>query len=122
MPPEVIVPIAAEPPAVPFTAQVTAVLELPDTVAVNEKESPARMLAVVGVTLTEVDPGVEGVDGVEGLLFEPVVPLQAPLRNAIPSRTTDFIVGRIAWDTPRNRNLLTPIFDWPGNGNYWTED
>jgi hypothetical protein len=30
-----IVPIADEPPAVPFTAHVTDVLELPETLAVN---------------------------------------------------------------------------------------
>jgi hypothetical protein len=49
------------------------------------------MLAVAGAMLTEVAPGVEGVDGVEGLLLEPVVPLQPP-QNAIPSRTSDIVV------------------------------
>lgn len=35
-------------------------LELPDTVAVNWKVLPTRMLAVVGEMVTEVDAGVPG--------------------------------------------------------------
>jgi hypothetical protein len=78
LPLEEIVPIAVDPPAVPFTAQVTAVLELPETVAVNGNESPARMFALLGLTVTEVEIGVEGVDGVVGVLLELVVALSAP--------------------------------------------
>jgi hypothetical protein len=56
------------------------------------------MLALAGLTLTEVDAGVEGVDG---LLFEVVVALQPP-KNATPSspmkaiRASDFVVERMA--------------------------
>ena len=39
-------------PAVPVMDQVTAVFALPETTAENEKESPARMLAVGGETET----------------------------------------------------------------------
>ncbi len=84
----------------PFTAQVTAVLELPETVAVKGNESPARMFALVGLTVTEVEVGVEGVDGVLGALLGLVVALQ-PLSNPA-ARTPDvtttsaFVVRRIA--------------------------
>lgn len=59
------------------------------------------MLALVGLTLTEVDVGVEGPDGVDGLLFDVVVALQPP-RNATPSSpmnaisASDFVVERMA--------------------------
>jgi hypothetical protein len=59
------------------------------------------MLALAGLTLTEVDAGVEGVDGVDGLLFEVVVALQPP-KNATPSSpmnaisASDFVVERMA--------------------------
>ena len=56
-----IVPRVADPPTVPLTDQVTLVFELPETVAENCKESPARILAVEGVTVTVVEVGVAGV-------------------------------------------------------------
>jgi hypothetical protein len=68
LPVESIVPKLAEPLAVPLTDQVTAVFELPVTVALNAKEVPARMLAVVGETLTATAAGVDGCDGLG--LFE----------------------------------------------------
>jgi hypothetical protein len=46
------VPSAAEPPAVPLTDQVTAMFVVPDTAAENANESPARMFAVEGDTVT----------------------------------------------------------------------
>jgi hypothetical protein len=48
-----IVPTVLLPPAVPLTLHVTAVLELPLTVAVNCCVCPTRTDMVVGETLTE---------------------------------------------------------------------
>jgi hypothetical protein len=103
LPLEEIVPIALEPPAVRFTAQVTAVLELPETVAMKVNESPARMLALVGLTVTEVEVGVEGADGaggVVGVLLELVVALQPPsnpaARTPAASTRSAFVVRRMA--------------------------
>jgi hypothetical protein len=76
---------------VPFTAQLTAVFAFPVTVAENWKESPARIFAVVGVTVTEVEVGVEGAVGVEGLLLEVVVPLQ-PQSKSSPNMESKFFV------------------------------
>jgi hypothetical protein len=56
------VPRTEEPPLVPLTAQVTLEFEVPETVAVNWKESPAGMLAEEGETDTETAP-VPGVVG-----------------------------------------------------------
>jgi hypothetical protein len=47
-----IVPVAAEPPTVPFTDQVTPAFCVPVTVAVNVYESPARTFALPGETET----------------------------------------------------------------------
>ena len=85
----------------PFTAQVTAVLELPETVAVNRNESPARMFALVGLTVMDVEVGgVEGVDGVVGVLLELVAALQPPsdpaARTPAASTGSAFVVRRMA--------------------------
>src|ERR1700730_7679225 len=48
-------PVVDEPPAVAFTDQVTEVFVVPETAALNGKESPARMLALVGVTATPTE-------------------------------------------------------------------
>ena len=84
----------------PFTAQVTAVLELPETVAMNGNESPARMFALVGLTVTVVEVGVEGVDGVVGVLLEVVVALQPPsdpaARTPLARTRSAFVVRRMA--------------------------
>jgi len=98
LPVESIVPMLAEPPLVPLTDQVTAVFELPVTVAVNANELPARIFAVVGETLTATAPGVDGCEGL-GLLGdeEAAVPEQPPstttkignvrVTNALASRS-----------------------------------
>jgi hypothetical protein len=72
-----IVPTVADPPAVPFTLQVTLVFEFPVTVAVNCADPPARTFAVEGLTVTIVDPGVVGLLGFEGDvgLDPPLVPV-----------------------------------------------
>jgi hypothetical protein len=49
------VPRVEEPPGVELTDQETALLELFETVAVKVSEAPARMLAVVGETETEME-------------------------------------------------------------------
>jgi hypothetical protein len=51
-PAEVMRPTVSSPPAIPFTDQLTAVFELPVTVAVNCCESPPWTLALLGETLT----------------------------------------------------------------------
>ncbi len=86
--------MVAEPPVVPLTVQVTLPSELPLTVAVNWNESPARTLAVAGVSVTVVVPGVEGADGADGLLFEVVVPPQPQASRAARSGS-DLIVVRM---------------------------
>jgi hypothetical protein len=64
MPDELIVPAAAEPPATPFTCQVTEVFDDPATVALNDFVAPTRTFALAGATVTvTLDP--EG--GVTGL-------------------------------------------------------
>jgi hypothetical protein len=54
------VPTAAEPPAAPFTDQVTEVLEVPETLALKGKESPARTFALDGDTTTLTEGGGDG--------------------------------------------------------------
>ena len=82
------VPRAAEPPAVPLTDQFIEVLVLPETAAVNWKLLPARMLAAVGETLTEVEAGVAGLLGLPlELLLELLEPVPAqPAATRAPSR------------------------------------
>jgi hypothetical protein len=93
LPLEEMVPRADEPPPVPLTAQVTVVLEVPETVAVNWNESPARMLAVGGETETETEAGVEGEDG----LFEDgEVAAAQPARIKAASDRIALAAGRIA--------------------------
>src|ERR1051325_7246554 len=59
-PADVMVPRVAFPPATPFTAQVTAVFEVPETAAVNCWVPPARTDCAAGVTLmmTADEPGL----------------------------------------------------------------
>lgn len=54
------VPLAAFPPATPFTDQLTAPFVVPLTVAVNGWVAPARTLAAVGVMLTVISGGGGG--------------------------------------------------------------
>jgi hypothetical protein len=78
-----IVPNVVAPPTVPLTAHVTAVFELPETTAVNCTESPARMLAAVGLTVMDVDAGVEGDDGPLGpVVLPPPQPHNARVRSS----------------------------------------
>jgi hypothetical protein len=85
MPDALIVPVAELPPVTPFTCQVTAAFDVPDTVALKACVAPARTLALVGDTLT-VTPDPDG--GVLGLEPEElvVVPVQ-PESRATASRS-----------------------------------
>jgi hypothetical protein len=86
MPDELIVPVAALPPATLFTCQVTAVFDDPATVALNDFVARARTLALAGETVTvtlEPEGGVLELKGDE--LF--VVPAQ-PASAAAASRNT----------------------------------
>ena len=67
-------------PAVPVMDQVTAVFVVPDTVAENGEESPARMLAVGGETETWMPAGGDG-----GWLFSAAVPPH-PERNNVAKK------------------------------------
>jgi hypothetical protein len=55
LPEESMVPMAAEPLGVSLTDQVTAVLEVPETVEEKEAELPTRTLAVEGETVTVME-------------------------------------------------------------------
>ena len=57
------VPSVAEPPVVPLTDQVRALFVVPETVAVNAKESPARIFSVAGDTITVIEGGGGGGGG-----------------------------------------------------------
>jgi len=114
------VPRVAEPPAVPFTAQVTAVLELPETVAVNWNESPARMLALVGKTATEMEAGVDGCAG----LFEvdeAAPPPQPPKSSKDASVARALASGRMAVRHTSNGCWLGVLSDGLGARGYWTK-
>ncbi len=70
LPVESIVPSAAEPPAVPFTDQLTIVFVVPVTVPAKVREELARILAVVGATVTATAAGVGGSGEVEDFALE----------------------------------------------------
>src|ERR1700722_20146059 len=72
---EVIVPTDALPPATPFTDQLTAVFEVPVTVAANCKDaSPGRAVAAAGLTDTA------------GVVLEgELVPPAHPTNSAMPA-------------------------------------
>jgi len=67
MPVDEIVPIAAVPPGMPPTLQLSAVLSVFTTLAVNGAELPSSTVAVGGAMLTETG-GLDGAD------VEPTMP------------------------------------------------
>jgi hypothetical protein len=97
---ESIVPVVALPPATEFTDQVTLVFVAPLTTAANDSFDPTRMVAVAGVTATEVLPLSGGKVGEPlPLLFvlRPVQPLRKKINiaDALQMRFTDMIpLGR----------------------------
>jgi hypothetical protein len=57
MPEEETVPKVELPPSVPFTSQLTAVLLVPETVALNACGCPTFKLVLAGETETETETG-----------------------------------------------------------------
>lgn len=102
---ESIVPVVALPPATEFTDQVTLVFVLPLTAAANDSFDPTRMVAVAGVTVTEVVPLSGGnVGEPPPLLFvpRPVQPLRKKINtaDAFQMRFTDMVpLGTSTTDT-----------------------
>jgi hypothetical protein len=87
MPDELIVPVAALPPAKLFTCHVTAVFDDPATVAPKDFVAPARTFALAGETVTVTLDPEGGVVGLEaGELF--VVPVH-PASAAAASRNAE---------------------------------
>jgi len=127
VPLEAMVPRAAEPPRAPLTDQWTEVLELPETVAVNWRVLPARMLAVVGETLTEVEAGVPGLLGLPPeLLLELLEPVAAQPRattaaNRAATTGKDLARGRMAVRTHSDGRISEISVSQTEVRGYWTE-
>jgi hypothetical protein len=91
------VPSEVFPPETSLTDQVTAVFELPVTVAEKDKELAARIFTDAGDTVTVTAAGVvgaEGAEGVEPVLVGPdVVPAQPipPMNIAHTSKTLKYL-------------------------------
>lgn len=114
MPDALIVPVAELPPVTPFTCHVTAMFEVPDTVALKVCAAPARTLALVGDTFTVTpDP--------DGGVFEPEELLVVPMQPAsvAADRTTKSMPGEcpkpnlckrfINWRTNIARSKISPV-------------
>lgn len=111
------VPNIDEPPVVPFTDQVTAALEVPETTAMNWNVSPARMLAVDGETETWTPPGGGGGGG---CLFGAVVAAH-PAKNSDHRTTLKWSRLRIfICIHPEPFNRAISLGEERGRG-YWTE-
>jgi hypothetical protein len=103
-----IVPREAFPPATPLTDQVTAVFELPDTVAVKDSKPPARMFADAGETVTETDAGATGFDGVATVLPAPEVVAEQPASAAATDAASAIRAlrrHRDIWASSRQRHV-----------------
>jgi hypothetical protein len=85
LPLEEIVPREGEPPPMPLTAQVTLALDAPETVAVNWNESPARMFAEEGETVTDTEVGAEGeLELLVGVDTRPQPARSRPIMSGMP--------------------------------------
>jgi len=93
-PDELIVPIAALPPATPFTCQVTAGFADPATVALKDCVAPARTFALAGAMVTVTLDPEGGPLELEG--DEPFVVAVQPASAAAASRNTKSIDCRRA--------------------------
>lgn len=84
-------PVAGPPLVTPFTCQVTAVFDVPETAALKLCVAPGRTLALEGETLTVMPEPEEGGLGLE---FEVpmVVPAQPARRTA--ARTAGIAPGK----------------------------
>ncbi len=79
------VPSAALPPGIPETLQMTAVLDVFDTVAANATEFPNNTDALDGATLTEIGvwPGGAGGAGGGGEVVAPAHPARSAQRAVV---------------------------------------
>ena len=124
-------PSTVDPPGVPLTAQLTEVLELPDTVAMNGKLAPARMLAVVGEMVTEVDAGVPGLFPLPPELLlelpEPVAAHPMATKAAITAANSTAMIGehlsghRMAVRTHLGPHASEISVSQTAVREYWTE-
>jgi hypothetical protein len=115
MPEDEIVPIVELPPETALTDQETVVFELPVTVAVNGKELAARMLADVGEMVTEIDAGVLGEEGADGVVPVLPGPDEVAAQPAHPAAITS-VIRSLRSDTrisehPRTRWQVSPVSD-----------
>ena len=112
--------------------QVTAVFEVPVTAAVNCVDSPARILAFGGVTVTIVEPEEDpGSEGDVGLGLVVVVFAMPPHAQATSARRSGSIctaeclveqfVVRIALCTPRLVFYLPIFSNLSVTIRYWTK-
>jgi hypothetical protein len=109
------VPRATEPPTAPFTDQVTEVLEVPETLALNGKESPARTFALEGDTTTLTEGG-----GGDGCLVGEVEAAQPAIESA---RNTEVRCRtlRIFSGAPEERFERAVSLGHGAGGGYWTK-
>jgi hypothetical protein len=108
------VPSVAEPPVVPLTDQVTDLFDVPETVAVKPKESPARIFAVDGETTTVVEGGGGG--GFPTWVVEEQPAARSTTK--IPPSCSNL---RILEGTHREPlETEYSLGDWEGRG-YWTK-
>jgi hypothetical protein len=113
MPEDETVPRVELPPETALTVQETVVFELPVTVAVNGKELPARMLAEVGEMITEIDAGVLGEEGAEGVVRALPGPEEVAAQPTHPAAITNVIrnlrINTRIYEHPLTRWQLTPV-------------
>jgi hypothetical protein len=111
---------------------VTAVFEVPATVAVNCVDSPARIFAFDGVTVTIVEPDEDpGSEGDVGLGLVVVVFAMPPQAHAASARSSGSIctaeclveqfVVRITLYTPRLVFCLSIFSNLLATMRYWTK-
>jgi hypothetical protein len=108
------VPTVVEPPVVPLTDQVTDLFDVPETMAVKAKESPARIFAVDGETTTVVEGGGGG-----GFLTR-VVAEQPAAKSAarIPPNWTNLRISEDTHQEPLNPE--SSVVDESAR-RYWTK-
>jgi hypothetical protein len=115
-----------------LTLQFTLVFEFPDTVAVNANALPARIFAVVGLTVTIVAPGVPGSEGDVGLGLLVVEVFATPPHAQVTSarrsgrlctaeRIFEQLAERIALGHTSKGFLLPSFWKPHARFRYWTK-
>jgi len=112
IPAELIVPAVEFPPATPFTDQVTEVLLVPVTDAVNGCPAPARTLALV-VAIDMATPGAGFF--LRSAVLDPLV-LAQPATQIVVIRQRIWVRRRTVVLPGRLSNLSMPL---PFSRNYW---